>query len=82
MQGASERKTGAYTPVCEDLSAEATQQFVTGSGFRKKSIDEAFLQYDTCHSFDLLCHAKNLRQKILKWTGLPVSKRGIRITSS
>ncbi len=27
VQGASKRKTGAYTPVCEDLSTEATQQF-------------------------------------------------------
>ncbi len=37
VQGASERKTGEYTPVCEDLSTEATQQFASAVKFRKKS---------------------------------------------
>ncbi len=37
VQGVSERKTGAYTPVCEDLSTEATQQFASAIEFRKKS---------------------------------------------
>ncbi len=37
VQGALERKTGAYTPVCEDLITEATQQFASAVEFRKKS---------------------------------------------
>ncbi len=38
VQGASERKTGAYTPVCEDWSTGATQQFAATVKFRKRSI--------------------------------------------
>ncbi len=45
MQGASERKTGAYTPVCEDLSTEATQQCASAVEFRKKSNDAETMEY-------------------------------------
>ncbi len=37
------------------------------------SIDEAFLKLEGFKFVDLLEYGKNIRQKILKWTGIPVS---------
>ena len=37
------------------------------------SIDEAFLEFKGFENYDLKEHGKEIRKKILKWTGIPVS---------
>ena len=37
------------------------------------SIDEAFLKLKNFERIDLFAHGKSMRNKVLKWTGIPVS---------
>lgn len=37
------------------------------------SIDEAFLKLKGFHHFDLQSYGEEIRQKVLKWTGIPIS---------
>ncbi|NNM59878.1 MAG: DNA polymerase III subunit alpha [Legionellales bacterium] len=53
-QGAPERRTGAYTPVCEDSSTEATQLLTSAVEFRERSIDINLIPIDDADSYTLM----------------------------